>query len=197
MIQDAAGDGNNSNYLITNDVDASIFRQLNSVPTNERSANLTDGLRHSFPILNTLDIQILREIRYDNHDSFAVYRDAITNCLKSTENMSRAELRKAFSDQVAPEVNRLTLAINNSKSRLSRSVARDFIIASAVITIGLFGGIVPVGLGGLLAAAGGVNFLRTNAEKIDELVRGSLDHRENKFYFLWKVQQAGIGRRKS
>ena len=189
ISQDAASDGGVANYLITSEFEAEIFNQLNPQTVNDRSLKLMEGLRHSFPVINSIDLDILKEIRNENHDSFVVYRDAVTECLNSTDIDSAESIKRAVSNQVLPEVNRLTLAINNSKSRLKRSLARDFVITSAVVTVGLFAGIVPAGLGGLLAAAGGLNFLHNNAERLENLLRTPIENRDNKFYFLWKVRQ--------
>lgn len=178
-----------TNYLTNHELHIELVRSINNNEVNRYSDALVKGFSHSLPFLNNVSLNKLVLLRQKETEAFNVYRDAVAAVLKSVSPLDAKHFREAFNDQVLPELNKIDLSIKNSRRSIFRSLASDFVVSSAYISIGLFGGIFPPDFGKILIALGGYKFATSISAKISQMITKPDSIRENKYYFLWKTRE--------
>jgi hypothetical protein len=89
---------------------------------------------------------------------------------------------------------KIDLTIKNSKRLLYESISADIAIMTAVLSVGLFSGILNSTARDALMLFGGVNFVKGVADHWAQLVREPAAIRDSKYYFLWKVRSQARSR---
>jgi hypothetical protein len=183
---------NGFNYLTDREVDFDIIAAVNDNETNALSKAILEGLSHTVPFIRDVGLQKLIKLRKDEGESFQVYRDTLNALLKNLEEddlRNVKTVKEAFNDSIRPELNKIDLAIKNSKKLLYGSVKRDILFGAGFIGLGLFSGLLPEGVGQLIAALGGYRFASGVADKVVRSLKEPDAVRDNKYYFLWKVRE--------
>jgi hypothetical protein len=180
------------NYLTDRPVDFEVIGAVNDSKTNKRSKAILDGLSHTVPFIQDVGLEKLIKLREDEGASFQIYRDSLNELLKQLDDadLSNPKLvKEAFNDSIRPELHKIDLTVKNSKKLLYGSVKRDVAFGAGFIALGLFSGLLPPGIGQLVAALGGYKFASGVADKAVRALTEPDEARENKYYFLWKLQQ--------
>jgi hypothetical protein len=178
-----------SNYITDRDVDFEILSMLNDDSTNERHQVLSETLTHYVPVLGDVELTKLLKLRAEEASSFQVYRDAVRSALKLAGKGNTKEMREAFDDLIRPELNNIELTIKNSKRLLWNTLKKEVLFFSGIISIGLYGGLLPPDVSQVAAALGGSAAALELLRKTSGVVQEPSEIRNNKYYFLWKVQK--------
>jgi hypothetical protein len=189
VLQNWFSNLNGTNYLTDRTIDFSILSAINDEITNIDSKKINKALSHTVPFLSGIDINTLIKLRFDEGESFKVYRDTFNSLINEYSNLELKLLKEAFNDIINPELNKIDQTINNTKKISYKKLTKDLLVGSCFIGIGLFSGILPSNIGAIVAALGGFNYASKISDDIYDLINSSDKIRDNKFYFLWKIKE--------
>jgi hypothetical protein len=178
------------NYVTDREIDLELISIFNDPTLNKFNKAIIDGFAHNVPILNNIALIKIVELRSQLKEEFNVYRDAIRTATMEITNSNATYAKQIFNDIILPELNNIDLAVKNSRRILRKNTTRSFIISTGFISLGLFSGILPGNIGQLLAAMGGYGFVKDSIKGGLSLLNEPESIRDNKFYFLWKVQKS-------
>jgi hypothetical protein len=175
--------------LTNRELDLELIRNLHQSPENEASRHLFDGLTHSLPFVQQISLENLLTLREKEGESFQVYRDSLSNALKTYSLSNAGQSRQLFQDIIQPELNRIDLTVKNSRKLLNQKTSIDLLIGAGFLTVGLSNGLFSPTAREMLAAIGGYEFVKTTMAELTEIARDPISVRDNNFYFLWKVRK--------
>ena len=178
----------NSYYLTSRNIDAQLLMQNQ----NKRKANLSNtissSLDHHLPFLPATDIKKLIHLRKNEGEAFQIYRSSLTNFLTNIKSKNY-DMKQAFKDEIEPEINKINQTIKNSKKLILADITKDIVVGSTFVSVGLFSHFLPPNIGQLIAGVGGVNYLGKFGENIKKLKTIELEVKNNKYFFVWKLQK--------
>jgi hypothetical protein len=190
IMQDLYGHDYRYNYLTDRALDARLISALSGDEVTSLSEALMRGLNHSVPVIESASIEGLLRLRKEEEPAFRVYRDAVTQVLRDADLTTLSKVEEAFSDAIQPELNKIDLAVHNSRRLLTRGMKRDVVVSAGVVSVGLGLGFIQPAIGAVLAALGGGKLV-TDLGKAgyDALRPEPASIRENGFFFLWKLKR--------
>ena len=181
-------------YLTDRPGEAEFLRSLNKEhEIAKQTATLCARLAHSIPLFADVPIEIVARIRRDDHEAFQQYRaalgDIVQKYVASGRAIGDAEANEIFLDELAPKLMQL-----ERKARLERRAAlkKSFLktaITSAVVGLGIYGGILPSHLVELCKMVGGVKLASDVAETFSSVEKYSTEVRNHNLFFLLRVKQ--------
>jgi hypothetical protein len=176
------------NYLTAREIDLNLISNINDENTNGASLALSKAFGHSLPMIENISIDGLLKLRTEEAEAFHVYRDALSKGLETAGCTDGKLYQQIFDDIVRPEVNKIDSTIKNSRKLLKESIRQDIVFGAGFVSVGLFSGILPPNIGQILAALGGFKYVSGLLDKTNQLFKEPPHIRDNKYYFLWKVQ---------
>ncbi len=177
-----------ANYITDRPADFRLLAVSGDEDLIVRNNALYEGLAHVLPVLRTADLSTLVKLRNKEREAFEVYRDALSRVLRSLKDENDPEaVRQALNEEVRPEINKINSVVKNFQRDAQASLITRSLITTGFVGIGLFSGLLPPDIGGLLAALGGYHFVRDVGKKIREWKSTPSLARENRYYFLWKA----------
>jgi hypothetical protein len=176
------------NYLTAREIDLNLISNINDENTNGASLALSKAFGHSLPMIENISIDGLLKLRTEEAEAFHVYRDALSKGLETAGCTDGKLYQQIFDDIVRPEVNKIDSTIKNSRKLLKESIRQDSVFGAGFVSVGLFSGILPPNIGQILAALGGFKYVSGLLDKTNQLFKEPPHIRDNKYYFLWKVQ---------
>lgn len=193
-IQNVLLDKTGYNYLTHRDIDVQLINALHGEDKVKISNNIISGLVHEIPILANASLDGILKLRNEEGESFKVYRDAVSSILRKADDIGQSQFREAYQDIVLPELDKINLTIANNKKTIISSLKDDLLILGGVISFGLYAGIISPEASKFLTnigacAVGGGAFLANEFAKVKKLYNEPDAVKENKFYFLWKLQR--------
>lgn len=200
MYEDMLGDVLNQNYyalrhgtgyLTQRSVDLELINALASQPIRDTNTLLGTSFSHELPVIGGIELRELLKVRRDNGDSFQVYRDALSKAINDVKDDDPRKMNQAFRDIVKPEIHRVNAALGSARKILLKDVLVSTAVATGVVGVGLFAGILPQNIGQIVAALGGYHFFQGAGSKLAGFVLEPPSLKENSFYFLWKVMRHG------
>lgn len=180
----------NSQYVTNREVDFKVLTSLyNEKNNNINNQALINGISHVVPYIHNIDIEKLVELRNHEKESFLVYRDAVQDVVDLSKKLdSEKQVREALNTFVRPELNKLKFKIKKNKKFLSRSIATDVAISGVFITVGMVTGVLDPQVTALLSLLG-INYFRESGQKVVDLLGEPKSIINNKYGFLWKVNE--------
>lgn len=158
-----------------------------------RTAVLCARLSHNIPLLTDVSLPTLLKIRKDDYPAFQQYRAAITKIvqdhIRSGNAIGDNEAKDIYSDILEPEILRLESQARTHRAAAARRAMTKGLASTAVIGIGVFGGILPAQLAELCRTIGGVSLVREMAEALATLKEQPTEVRNHNLFFLLKVKQ--------
>lgn len=185
--QEYLSDKLDANYLTDRQVDLDVISEIGDSEANLRNRALMDGLSHLVPYVHEPNLAKLVKLRAKETEAFKVYRDSLTQAIKSTNDTDPKKVREAFNDIVRPELNKIDWTIKNSRMLFADALKNELIVGAGRITVALFGGLLSPDIGKIVAALGGLDTAISLGLKVASLRKEPLQARDNKYYFLWKV----------
>lgn len=175
-------------YLTNREVDVKLINQTNNYDTNLRDSKIFECLAHQLPIIRDVDIKNLLKIRENDGESFVLYRNNMKKLVRELPN-NPSHIKEAFSDIVQVEIDKINISLSESRKSLIKNIAKNVLITSGIVTIGLNTGILPNNIKEIVAVAGGCGLAQTAINNITDNFTKPNTLRENPYYFLWKVNK--------
>lgn len=177
-------------YLTDGDLDADLISSITDEKIHPTVKAVIKGLSHAVPVVASTDLRSLLRLREEEAEAFRVYRDSVSRVLQNADLTSERRIEEAFADAIQPELNRIDLAVRNSRKLFSDHLTRDFIVGAGMISIGFSIGAVQPTAGALFAAAGGVKSAYELGKRVYDAARSDTSEiRNNSFYYLWQLRQ--------
>lgn len=186
-IQDYYSSYYSAHVLTDREFDINLSKLLNNrgdKDYNKRSSILKN-LDHLVPFIDGVSIEKLLKLRTSEGESFQVYRDKLNKLVK-TNNLSSAESRELYLDEIQPEINKINLTLKNNKKMLWGNIKTNVLLASTYISTSLFTGILPTNVDKVVASIGGFGFAKSIGQDVLKLIKQP-EIKKNELYFLWKT----------
>lgn len=177
---------NNSSYLTNRDIDSKLILENQNKNVSAFNKNLTQSLSHNIPFVSNIDLKKLINLRKKEGEAFQVYRTSFTSFLLSMKD-TNYNLKEAFNDEIQPEINKMNQTIKTSKKLIMSDIAKDVIVGSTFVSVGLFANFLPPNIGQIVAGVGGAGYLGKFGDNIKKLRTVETDIRNNKYFFIWKL----------
>jgi hypothetical protein len=181
-------------YMTNRDADRVFLAKLSAdSDIDRRNALLAQLLTYQMPIIRGVPMTELLRIREAEREAFVSYRDSLSavfrDYVRDRPSITGRELSDVYQDIVRPQVDRISLKLKTISDKANRKLRNNLVISGCLVGVGLLSREVSVQAGLVVAALGGANVLRelglTWLGRNDET-----DVKEERFYFLWKVQQS-------
>jgi hypothetical protein len=182
----------NTKYLMGLQGEMQVLSALTEEP--ERYAKRTalcESLAHEVPMFSELSLATAVRIRREDGDAFVAYRDALNRIMRdhlaAGGGVSAQDARQIFCEFVEPKLRKLRArAEGEKKSRRNKALAKG-LIPAVLITLGLFGGLLPAQWSELLKVIGGFGLARELGETLSTLGGDTAEVKSDEFYFLLRV----------
>jgi hypothetical protein len=178
----------NSYYLTGRNIDAKLISENQNKGKINLSNTISQSLDHSLPFIPSIDFKNIIKLRKKEGEAFQIYRSSLTNFLGDIKSKNY-NIKEAFRDEIEPEINKINQTIKNSKKLLFADIAKDMLVGSTFVSVGLFSHFLPPNFGQVLAAAGGVNYVGKFGENVKKLATLQSEVKSNKYFFVWKLQK--------
>lgn len=188
ILQNRNAEYYNSNYINSSNFSKNIISVLNPPEYNDRNNQIYDNFTHSVPAILNADFEGLIKFRENEFEPFLVYRDELKSLIKQKGNEINNNWDELFQDIIQPEINKMNLVVKNSKSVFKKKGTADIVIGAGLISFGLFSGLVRNDSTELLNVFGACEFIKGVIENLSAARSSPLDIKNNKFYFIWKLQ---------
>ena len=178
-------------YFTSRQIDLSMIKTINSKRTNAINGSIAESLKHTLPTILNVPIEKILALRTNEKEAFSNYRDSYNKLLNDigTKKVDAQHINEALYDTVMPNINKLNIAVRNSKEIAGRGLLVNAIVATGSMACGLVEGFLPDAMRGPLMALGVSNHGAAAFQKLQTLINPSSELRDNKFYFLWKLSK--------
>lgn len=177
-------------YVTDRSRDIYVAELINTANHAPSAKALIEGIAHSVPIVMNVPLEKVVALRRSEEDAFNVYRDALLSVLKEVDLQDSNQIRTAVADAVLPGINQIRHRITKARRILKEGLREDLVLGAGFITVGLFSGLLG-DLGQALAALGGAKYAMSILGKVNALFREPEVARDDKWYFLWKLENEG------
>jgi hypothetical protein len=194
LVQQYYGVHCGSKYLTDRAGEAEMLRKLAEDEQVElKAAVLCNQLTHTVPLLADLPLSTVVRVRKEDPEAFENYRVAIAQVIREHiskgKDVGKREAKEIYEDVLRPTVLGLQAkakAVRNSalKKALVKTAA-----TSAVLGLGVFGGLVPAQMLELLKALGPVKVFADLAEAYSSIEKNTAEVRSHNLYFLLRLKQ--------
>jgi len=176
-----------ANYVTDQPIEYQAIERINENIVNRTSNSFYSGLQHTVPIIKNIRIEKLIELRIKEPEAFANYRNSFDRFLNDHKDLNELELKEAFSDEIQPQIDQLNQSINYNKRKLIKNAISSLVTGGSIISIAMFGGILPVGISQAVSGLAGFHQGSKLIENLISLGYNNYEEKDNKFYFLWKA----------
>lgn len=145
---------------------------------------------YDLPIISNASITAILKLREMEQDAFNKYRVALNSAIQEHYNAETPiQIKKVYDDILYPAFQKLDERLHNIKSGMFKKTFSSIMVASSIITAGVYTGIIPYNAIEILKAIGGTSALTgIGVNALNSLTNKSTPLRENDFYFLWKLK---------
>lgn len=144
-----------TSYLCDNSNQIKIASKINNKASVANSEAFENGMNHYLPAIYSKDINTIMTLRNQESESFAVYRDKLYKIMHEAKNWNNEEVAELFRDQILPEINVIDKKVKDWKYKTRQSLKDKVLFGTGAVSIGLYAGLLPTGIGQILAAVGG------------------------------------------
>lgn len=181
-------------------IDIEILTLISSDPEIERrNALLAKHFTAMVPFASDVPTSRLVRLRKREHNAFVRYRAAMNEALREVSNegqsLTRTSAAAIYGDVLAPELARLEQNMKKAKRDLVTTPLFSAVGVAAALTLGIYSGLVPAEFVEVTKALGLTKVVYDTVTKTAALVDGRQSIRQEKFYFLWRVQHEARRRR--
>jgi hypothetical protein len=159
-----------------------------------QTAALCSRLTHTIPLMADTPIEVILKLRNAEPEAFTNYRSALTDIVKnyaSKANPVRSnEAKEIYLDLLKPRLDALEVQARNlRKSQIKKSLLK-VAAASALVGLGIYGGVLPAEIVGLVKTIGGFSVAKDLAETLGAIEKNPTEVRNHNLYFLLRLKQA-------
>ena len=156
-------------------------------------AKLCEQLTHQIPLLETVPIPTIIRLRHEEPDAFVKYRNSVNDIaeqfIRDCKELSESEVRDVVNDKFKRPVQELFADAEAKENRLAKKSAQRAVISTALVSLGVFGGIFPAHVRELIQTLGAFSLVKDAAKAFTTLGETDEDLRKNNFYFLLRLRQ--------
>ncbi len=186
--QNRFGSNLKTNYLTQRKVDFSVAKRIYE-RKNGSNLMFSDHFSHHIPVAINANLEALVQFRRNEDNSFQIYRDALFKAMNDSKAEDELKMSQAFSDIVAPEINKIKRLVETNKKHLRKGMADDIIIAGGFLGLSIYTGMTSTSIGAMMTALGGIHFPRNLYTKVADSIRDPKNVSESSFYFLWDLEK--------
>src|SRR6185437_13116225 len=170
--------------ITSNPGELALLSRLNpSDSVYSRAASALAHITHTLPLFAEANLEKAIRIRREEPDTFLVYRRALGELLQevisSGSQISGRRIVEMSADLLQPELAKLRELANSVKRKAKSKARMRLALAGAVLSLGLFKGLLP----SEFAALGGASILGL-VDSLGELRTSNDTVRNENFYFL-------------
>jgi hypothetical protein len=194
ILQTYFGAAFDARYVTDSPGEAEFFRLLYGRGELARqTAALCARLAHTVPLMTDVPVRTILGVRRSEPEAFENYRSTMTEILKKHagkgRSVSDAEAKDIYLDVLKPKLDALQAQASNlRKSQLKRSLLK-VAASSALIGLGIYGGVLPSQLADLVKAIGGFSVAKDLAETLGAIEKNPAEIRNHNLYFLLRLKQ--------
>lgn len=159
-----------------------------------RTAAVAERLTHEVPVFSDAPIESIVELRRQQRDAFVLYRSAlkeiIRNHLAAGGGISEDDAKQIYGDILAPRLAKLAIEAEATRRLLRRRALVKAAASTAILTVGLIGGVFPAQISELLKAVGGFSIARDIVESVVGVTETAVDVRRSDLYFLLRLGES-------
>lgn len=178
-----------TSYLCDNPTQIKIASKINSQAYSANSEAFEKGMSHYLPTIYSQDVKTIMALREQEGESFAVYRDKLNRMIHEVKNWNGKEVSEMFRDEILPEINLIDKKVKDWKHKTRESLKEKVLFGTGAVTIGLYSGLLPTGIGQILAALGGSAAITSAVIDYNKTLKEKEEARPNDFYFLWQAKK--------
>lgn len=189
-VQDYYSRKNGFGVITDRPVDLEVLSRLGKSDFGDLASRIVRDFQHALPFVANVPLDHLVDLRREEGEAFACYRDAFNGALKTMHLDGTADLKQLFGDVIRPELNKINLTVKNGHKLLTADFRESLIINSGIVSVGLFAGFLPETARAFMTAVGGVKMGHDLLAKLNGLQREPASIRDSKYYFLWRVAKS-------
>ena len=195
IYQMAVAETSGASFLTHRQVEIDMLRAISADDDiRERNTVLESNLTSIVPFVSDVPIAKLAQLRHREEDAFVRYRAALRELTSEVGNegeyLSHSTARQMYVDILAPEISRLNQSVEEAKRGLVRTPLVSTVCFTAAIGLGLYTGLLSTELAAIGKTLGLGKVTLDTVTKATELTDTTRDIRQEKFYYLWKIQQS-------
>jgi hypothetical protein len=179
-----------ASYLTSRPIDLMLINRVNPVKSKVANKRVTGGLSHNVPVGTDLQLSEVLRLRESERGHFLQYRSAVSKAIDEVKASTLNNTKEVFFDVIQPEITRLDLLMSEARRASKNNLIKDLVAPSAFLGLGLFSGIVSPTIAAVATAVGGLHFADKLAGHAKDLATTPKEVRQDKFYWLWKVNKA-------
>lgn len=174
-----------ASYLTSYGLEKDVINGLNSDSDELRSKELFDALSHELPFISNVTIESLVRLRFQEAESFGVYRDKLSSIIRDigNRNIAPKEAQKVIQHEINPHLHKIDQLIRTHADSLNRRatgmIAFDLAL---VISAGIFGN------WGSSSGIGGLYTMKDIFGTIFHVRTKPKDAMNDDYFFLWAVR---------
>lgn len=182
-----------ASFLTHRDVDVKVLSYISSdIELDQRNAIVMKHLGSIVPFVGDVPISKLLRLRQREEEAFLSFRLALDTMLKEVTmqkgSLTERDAQSLYADVIAPELATLDRKVKEAKRDLVKTPLVTAVSAAAMITFGVYSGMVPAELSQIASALGLAKIAYDTVNKAGELLDVEKSIRPERFYFLWKVK---------
>lgn len=181
-----------SSYITNRLFDVQMIESLRKNLPNEdiidNSKLISDDLFHRVPFISDVRIDDIIQLREKDGQSFLVYKDKINKILKSYDKLDRKAILDIQRDIINPELHLMERSIKNNRKNLLKSIAKDTVLTSVGVGIGVFSGLLPIDYAAIVGVMGGIPAISNLASNVRKCASDDIV-KNNNFYFLFQLDK--------
>jgi hypothetical protein len=194
ILQSYFGSAFNARYVTSLPGEIEFFSLLNERDELARQTSaLCARLTHTVPMLTDIPIEGVLRLRREEPEAFSNYRSALTDIVKtyvsSRKSVGDAEAKDIYTDLLKPQLDLLQAKAKNTRSNQVKKSMLKVAASSALVGLGIYGGVLPANLGELVKMIGGFNVAKDLAEALGAIEKNPLEVRNHNLYFLLRLRQ--------
>jgi hypothetical protein len=194
ILQSYFGPAFNARYVTNLPGEIEFFSLLNERDELARQTSaLCARLTHTVPMLTDIPIERVLRLRREEPEAFLSYRSALTDIVKtyvsSRKSVGDAEAKDIYTDLLKPQLDLLQAKAKNTRSNQVKKSMLKVAASSALVALGIYGGVLPANLGELVKMIGGFNVAKDLAEALGAIEKNPLEVRNHNLYFLLRLRQ--------
>jgi len=182
----------NTKYLTHREIDGVLVSAFNTHPGLSRCNDiLSSELICELPFLENIGLKEILKVRRHEHDAFLVFRNTlsriISDQLQHPDKLTRKDAKAIYLDLLYPDLCKLNAHARTLRRSKLADAARDILVTSGLLSLGLFTGLFPHDAKLFCTALGGFQISRELLKALISTITPPDSIRNHNLFFLWKL----------
>lgn len=190
ILQELFYNINGTTFLSNRELDKVLFSYLNKNYKNSKIENINKGIKFTMPFINNCSLDSIMNIRINEGDAFLNYRNSMNNLISSKKELTDSELKDFVNDEINHQLVKIEAIIRKNKKHLVSEFGKNILLGSLAVAVSTFTGVFPDSLKNAILNMGMFQSGKEFIENAKKLIFSEYNHKENNYYFIYKIQQA-------